>query len=146
MSCPHTTSILSYFPFSSPPPPYYAVFAHPPPQNKWVSTIVSKCSWEYCLFPRAFEGAVKPRYNESPFNEVLGRTIVFTPVILKYMKNDITKTSYDQQILPVPWPLVISRFLKEGRTECFMGDSKIVNLKSKKKKHACRIVHKEAFI
>ena len=56
------------------------------------------------------------------------------------MKNDITKTAYGQQILPAPWPLVISRFLKEGRTECFMGDSKIVNLKSKKKKHACGIV------
>ena len=81
------------------------------------------------------------------------------------MKNDITKTSYGQQILPVPWSLVISRFLKEGRTECFMGDSKLVSLKSKKKKHACGIVqmlklykregkqrvinylvHKEAFI
>ena len=150
---PHNTLCLP-----TPPPPL-------PKKNKWVSGIVSKCSWEYCIFPRAFEGAVKPRYNESSFNEVLGRTIVFTPVILKYMKNDITKTSYGQQILPFPWSLVTSRFLKERRTECFIGDSKIVNLKSKKKKHACGIVqmlklykhegkqrvihylvHKEAFI
>ena len=34
MSCVHTTSILSYFPFSIPPPPYYAVFAHPSPPKK----------------------------------------------------------------------------------------------------------------
>ena len=62
-------------------------------------------------------------------------------------------------------PSLFRDSLNGGRTECFMGESKIVNLKSKKKKHACGIVqmlklykhegnqrvvhylvHKEAFI
>ena len=81
------------------------------------------------------------------------------------MKNDITKTPYGQQIFSVPWPLVISRFLERRANRVFHGRIKIVNLKSKKKKHACGIVqmlklykhegnqrvvhylvHKEAFI
>ena len=36
----------------------------------------------------------------------------FTPIIVKYVKKNlnITKTLYSEQILPVPWPFVISRF------------------------------------
>ena len=37
-------------------------------------------------------------------------------------------------------PSLFRGSLNGGRTECFMGESKIVNLKSKKKKHACGIV------
>ena len=38
--------------------------------------------------------------------------IFFTPVIVKYMKYNlnIKKPRYSEQILPVPWPVVISRF------------------------------------
>ena len=38
--------------------------------------------------------------------------IFFTPVILKYMKNDleIKKHRYSEQILPVPWTFVMSNF------------------------------------
>ena len=40
------------------------------------------------------------------------RTTLFTPVIVKYMEKnlDITKPRYSEQILPVPWQFVISRF------------------------------------
>lgn len=36
----------------------------------------------------------------------------FTPVIVKCMKNNLNKTKprqYSEQILPVPWPIVIHR-------------------------------------
>ena len=38
--------------------------------------------------------------------------IFFAPVIVKPMEKnlDITKPLYGEQILPVPWPFVISRF------------------------------------
>ena len=38
--------------------------------------------------------------------------IFFTPVKVKYMKNDlnIKKPRYSEQSLPVPWPFVILRF------------------------------------
>ena len=38
--------------------------------------------------------------------------IFFTPVIVRYMKKslDMTKPCYSKQILPVPWPFVLSRF------------------------------------
>ena len=38
--------------------------------------------------------------------------ISFTPIIVKYVKKnlDIMKPLYSKQILPVPWPFVISRF------------------------------------
>ena len=40
------------------------------------------------------------------------RTIFFTPVMVKYMENnlDITKPRYSEQILPVPWHFFFSRF------------------------------------
>ena len=38
--------------------------------------------------------------------------IFFTPIMVKYMKKnlDITKLRYSEQIFPVPWPFVTSRF------------------------------------
>ena len=38
--------------------------------------------------------------------------IIFTPVIVKYMKKilDITKPQYSEQILPAPWAFTILRF------------------------------------
>lgn len=48
------------------------------------------------------------RYNESLYNEILGiRMILFTPVIVKYMKNNvhITEPRYHEQILPLPLAL-----------------------------------------
>ena len=38
--------------------------------------------------------------------------IFFAPVIVKHMEKnlDITKPLYGAQILPIPWPFVISRF------------------------------------
>ena len=56
---------------------------------------------------------VESRYNQPLYNEVLHITNnFFTPVIVKYMKKnlDITKPRYSEQILPVPWHFVISRF------------------------------------
>ena len=40
------------------------------------------------------------------------RTIFFTPAIVKCMKKNLDKTKprYSEQILPFPWPFVISRF------------------------------------
>ena len=39
------------------------------------------------------------------------RTIFFTLVMVKYAKKnlEITKLRYTEQILPIPWPLVIPR-------------------------------------
>ena len=60
--------------------------------------------------------AVERRYNEPLHNEVLGITNDFLypslGVIVKHMKKnlDIKKLWYSEQILPVPWPFVISRF------------------------------------
>ena len=47
-----------------------------------------------------------------PMSSSVQRTIFFTPVIAQCMKKDldITKPRYSEQILPVPWPFVISRF------------------------------------
>ena len=42
----------SYSLFSN--PPKYTIFAPPPPPT-FAKTIVFKCSWEYCIFPRAME-------------------------------------------------------------------------------------------
>ena len=38
--------------------------------------------------------------------------IFFAPVIVKHMEKnlDVTKPLYGEQILPIPWPFVISRF------------------------------------
>ena len=55
----------------------------------------------------------EPRYNEPLcYKSPVKRTIFFTPVIVKYMtKNlDISKTRYSEQILPVSWHIVVSRF------------------------------------
>ena len=40
------------------------------------------------------------------------RTIFFTHGMIKYAKKnlEITKLRYTEQILPIPWPLVIPRF------------------------------------
>ena len=40
------------------------------------------------------------------------RTIFFTPAIVQCMKKNLDKTKprYSEQILPFPWPFVISRF------------------------------------
>ena len=43
----------SYSLFSN--PPQYSIFAPPPPPPTFAKTIVFKCSWEYCIFPRAME-------------------------------------------------------------------------------------------
>ena len=49
------------------------------------------------------------------------RTMFFTPVTTKWMKKnlDITKPRSSEQILPVPWPFVMSRFhcTKRGHAE-----------------------------
>ena len=44
-------------------------------------------------------------------------TILLTPVIAKYMEKnlDIMKPRYSEQILPVPWPFVVSRFYCSGQ-------------------------------
>ena len=46
--------------------------------------------------------------NLDLYNEVLSKTIFFTPIIVKYMERnvDITKPRYSDQFLPVPWPFV----------------------------------------
>ena len=68
------------------------------------------------LYPRNSKIFEKePRYNEPLDNKVLNVTNSFlypNTLIVKYMKKnlDITKPRYSQQILPVPWPFVISRF------------------------------------
>ena len=59
---------------------------------------------------------VERRYNEPLHNEVLGIKNDFLypslSVIVKHMKKnlDIKKLWYSEQILPVSWPFVISRF------------------------------------
>ena len=61
---------------------------------------------------------MEPRYNEPLYNEVVENNERFfhTPVTVKYMKEnlDITKPRYSEQILPVPWSFVISRFKGGG--------------------------------
>ena len=44
--------------------------------------------------------------------KVSGTQGIFTPVIVKYVEKnlDVTKPRYSEQILPVPWPFVFSRF------------------------------------
>ena len=46
--------------------------------------------------------------NLDLYNEVLSKTIFFTPIIVKYMEKnvDITKPRYSDQFMPVPWPFV----------------------------------------
>ena len=55
------------------------------------------------------------RANKPPYNKVLSMTNYFliTPVIVNHMKKnlDIMKPRYSEQILPVPWPFVISTVL-----------------------------------
>ena len=56
---------------------------------------------------------MEPPYNEPLYNEVLGITNDFLyPTNSKYVEKhlDITKPRYSEQILPVPWHFVISRF------------------------------------
>ena len=56
---------------------------------------------------------MEPPYNEPLYNEFLGLTNDFLyPVIVQYMKKylDLTKPRYSEQILPVPWHFVKSRF------------------------------------
>ena len=40
------------------------------------------------------------------------RTVFFAPVMVNYLEEylDITKPRFSERILPVSWPLVISRF------------------------------------
>ena len=49
-------------------------------------------------------------YTTKKFSEK--RTIFFTLIIEKYMEKnfDIKKPCQSEQILPAPWPFVISRF------------------------------------
>ena len=51
--------------------------------------------------------------------------IFFTPVMIKYMKKnlDITKPRYSEQIVPVPWPFVTSRFHCMCRPKGYTVDS-----------------------
>ena len=53
------------------------------------------------------------KYSGPRYNEILGLANDFLyPVIVKYMEKnlDITKAPQSEQILPVPWHFVISRF------------------------------------
>ena len=63
---------------------------------------------------------MEPRYNEPLYNEVLdiANDFLYPSIIVKYMEKnlDITKPRYSEQILPVPWSFVISRFHRVG--EC----------------------------
>ena len=56
---------------------------------------------------------MKPRYNDPLYNEVLGITNdVLYPSNSKICKKNlnITKPRFFEQILPIPWPLAMSRF------------------------------------
>ena len=49
---------------------------------------------------------MKPRYNDPLYNEVL-----YPSNSKKCKKNlNITKPRFFEQILPIPWPLAMSRF------------------------------------
>ena len=65
------------------------------------------CSWIY-------EAKVEPRCNEPLFNEVLciKNDFLYPSYSTKYTKKnlDITKARYSEQILPVHWLFVVSRF------------------------------------
>ena len=64
---------------------------------------------------------VETRYK---FYENEQRTILFTPIIVKYMEKNREKTKprYSKQFLPVPWPFLFSRFSCINTT--FSGDKK----------------------
>ena len=67
---------------------------------------------------------MEPRYNEPLYNEVLGITNDFlrpSSNIIYMEKNlNVTKTRYSEQILPVPCPFVISRYMgKVNEMEVF---------------------------
>ena len=65
------------------------------------------------LLYRSHIGTVEPPYNEPLHNEVLGITSDFLyPSNSKIMKKnlDITKPRHCEQIFPVPWRFVTSRF------------------------------------
>ena len=57
---------------------------------------------------------VEPLYTEPLHNKVLGifmNNFIYPSNSKLYGKNlDIMKPCYSEQILPVPWPFVISRF------------------------------------
>ena len=54
---------------------------------------------------------VEPRYNEPLYNEILGTTKNFLYSSNSMEKNlDLMSPRVSEQILPVPWPVVISRF------------------------------------
>ena len=50
---------------------------------------------------------MEPRFDESSVK----RTTFFVPIVIKYIKNniDITKPSYSEHSLLIPWPFVIWR-------------------------------------
>ena len=66
------------------------------------------------MFSEKGNVTVEPRYKEPLFNEVLGVTNDFLyPSISKIYETEtvgITKPRYGEQILPSPWPFVVSRF------------------------------------
>ena len=64
---------------------------------------------------RSYTSKVQLQYDEPIYNQVLGRLImdvIYAPVNSKVYRNncEITRPRYRKHILPVPLPLVISRF------------------------------------